>query len=117
MTKKQPTVEDEIRDLLDEDAEPGDDLPESEPTDDIGTLEEPVAEAAAPAVEAETTGRVFKIGSSAIYESEATVGLTNEQVRDTLKAAYPEIANATIGEKVEDGVRVVSFLPQPGRKG
>lgn len=45
--------------------------------------------------------------------------ISNEQVRDLLKTSYPEIANATIRERTEgeNGLRVVEFLPQPGRKG
>lgn len=43
--------------------------------------------------------------------------LTNEQVRDLLKTSYPEVANATFREREEGDLRVVEFLPQPGRKG
>lgn len=43
--------------------------------------------------------------------------ISNEQVRDLLKTSYPEIANATLREREENGLRVVEFLPQPGRKG
>lgn len=43
--------------------------------------------------------------------------ITNEQVRDLLKTNYPEIANATLRELEENGMRIIEFLPQPGRKG
>ncbi len=62
--------------------------------------------------------RVFKIGATRIVEDPSTMsGMSNEQVRDLLKTSYPEIANATIRERDENGLRVVKFLPQPGRKG
>lgn len=61
--------------------------------------------------------RTFKIGSTTIVESDTTRSLSNEQVRNLFKAQYPEVANATIRDYTTDGVRVVEFLPQPGRKG
>jgi len=62
--------------------------------------------------------RVFKIGATRVVEDPSTMsGMSNEQVRDLLKTTYPEIANATIRERDENGLRVVEFLPQPGRKG
>lgn len=62
--------------------------------------------------------RVFKIGATRVFEDPSTMsGLSNEQVRDLLKTTYPEIANATLRERDENGLRVVEFLPQPGRKG
>ena len=75
------------------------------------------AAATAPKIEDMTLDRVFKIGSQTIYENEVTYGLTNEQVREALKSAYPEIANATIGTRNENGQEIIDFLPQPGRKG
>jgi hypothetical protein len=63
------------------------------------------------------SSRVFKIGSACIVETESMSGLTNEQVRDLLKISYSEVANATLREREENGLRVVEFLPQPGRKG
>jgi len=63
------------------------------------------------------TPRVFKIGSTRIVEDVAMTGLSNEQVRDLLKRSYPEVAHATIREREQDGLRIVDFLPQPGRKG
>ena len=62
--------------------------------------------------------RVFKIGATRIIEDASTAGLSHEQVRTLLKNTYPEVANATIQESVnQDGTRVVSYLAQPGRKG
>jgi hypothetical protein len=61
--------------------------------------------------------RVFKIGATRIVEDVSMHGATNEEVRTLLKTSYPEIANATVRERDENGVRVVEFLPQPGRKG
>jgi PRTRC genetic system protein C len=65
-----------------------------------------------------TQTRIFKIGATRVVEDPSTMsGMSNEQVRDLLKTSYPEIANATIRERDENGLRVVEFLPQPGRKG
>jgi hypothetical protein len=61
--------------------------------------------------------RVFKIGATRIVEDASMSTLDNNAIRDLLKTSYPEIANATIREHDENGVRVVEFLPQPGRKG
>ncbi|MBP6298092.1 MAG: hypothetical protein KA401_02000 [Anaerolineae bacterium] len=61
--------------------------------------------------------RVFKIGATRIVEDPSMSALTNEQVRDLLKTSYPEVANATFREREEGDLRVVEFLPQPGRKG
>ena len=63
------------------------------------------------------TKRVFKVGGTTIHEDATTAALSNEAARDVLKAMYPEIANATIRETIKDGVKIVEFLPQPGRKG
>jgi hypothetical protein len=61
--------------------------------------------------------RVFKIGATRIVEDPSMSDISNEDVRTLLKTSYPEIANATIRERDENGLRVVEFLPQPGRKG
>jgi hypothetical protein len=61
--------------------------------------------------------RIFKIGATRVVETESMSGLTNEQVRELLKINYPEVANATLREREENDLRVVEFLPQPGRKG
>lgn len=67
--------------------------------------------------ETNPTPRVFKTGATRIVEDETMTGLTNEQVRDVLKRTYPEVAHATIREREQYGLRIVEFLPQPGRKG
>jgi hypothetical protein len=61
--------------------------------------------------------RVFKIGTTRIVEDASMSSLDNNAIRDLLKTSYPEIANATIRERDEGGLRVVEYLPQPGRKG
>jgi hypothetical protein len=61
--------------------------------------------------------RIFVIGSNRIAEDESNAHLTNQQVQNQLKGLYPEIANATIRERVEANHRVIEFLPVPGRKG
>ncbi len=61
--------------------------------------------------------RVFKVGTNRIVEDAATANLSNEQVRNLLKAQYPEVANATIRETVSGDARIVEYLPVPGRKG
>ena len=63
------------------------------------------------------TQRIFKTGATRIIEDETMAGLSNEQVRDVLKRTYPEVAHATIRERDENGLHIVEFLPQPGRKG
>jgi hypothetical protein len=141
--RKNKTVEEEITDLLDEktdqaedkglilDDEGGEPLnddilsDEDEPAaeadsdDEEGAEEAPATDTTAAQAKPEdaTAGRVFKIGSTSIPESEATVGKSNEQVRSILKTSFPEVANATIGVTREGEQTIVSFLPQPGRKG
>ena len=62
--------------------------------------------------------RIFKTGSTTIVEDDTMQGQSNEAVRDILKRTYPEVANATIREQdLENGQKLVEFLPQPGRKG
>jgi hypothetical protein len=93
--------------------------PAQQPTveQEVAAAETP-AEGAAAAPQIEVTGpRVFVIGPNKVVESDATVGLTNEQARSFLQGAYPEVANATIRERNDNGQAVVEFLPQPGRKG
>ena len=70
-----------------------------------------------PKIEVTTGPRVFVIGPNKVVESDSTVGLTNEQARSFLQGAYPEVANATIRTRDDNGQAVVEFLPQPGRKG
>ena len=64
-----------------------------------------------------SSSRVFKIGATRIVEDPSMASLDNNAVRDVLKTSYPEIANATVREREENGLRIVEFLPQPGRKG
>lgn len=65
-----------------------------------------------------TPARIFKIGANTVVEDESTCGLTVEQAHGHLRHAFPEVAHATVRERVaEDGTLVVEFLPQPGRKG
>ena len=61
--------------------------------------------------------RIFKIGSMQIVADETMRDLDNEAVRNLLKSSYPEVTNATIREQEEDDMIVLTFLPQPGRKG
>lgn len=61
--------------------------------------------------------RIFKIGATGIAEDAATARLSSEQVRDLLKKSYSEVANAVIRERDENGLHIVEYLPQSGRKG
>ena len=63
--------------------------------------------------------RIFKIGTTKISEDESMAELNLDQIREQLKIAYPEVAEATVHEKVdaETGVTFVEFLPRAGRKG
>ena len=61
--------------------------------------------------------RVFKIGSTRIVEDESMAVLSIEAVQASLAGQYPEVKNATVRERTEGDLRVVEFLPQPGRKG
>ena len=70
-----------------------------------------------PETDAAPLKRVFKIGTNRIVEDAATAKLSNEQVRNLLKAQYPEVANATIRETVNGDARIIEYLPVPGRKG
>jgi len=70
-----------------------------------------------PEADATPLKRVFKIGTNRIVEDAATAKLSNEQVRNLLKAQYPEVANATIRETASGDARIIEYLPVPGRKG
>lgn len=61
--------------------------------------------------------RIIKIGATRIVADASMFALDPEQIRTLLKTSYPEIANATLRERDQNGLRVVEFLPQPGRKG
>ena len=88
-------------------------------TDQLNPTEVPQSDPApaAPSQPETPLKRVFQIGANRITEDEGTSQLSNEQVRKLLAAQYPEVANATIRETVSGGVRTVSYLAQPGRKG
>ena len=65
-----------------------------------------------------TPNRIFKIGATQIPESDATRGKSAEEVRQQLKAAFPEVTHATIRETtLDDGTLVLHYLPVGGRKG
>lgn len=61
--------------------------------------------------------RIFKFGTTKIVEDASMQGLSNEEVRQRLKAAYPEVAEATIREKTEGETTYVEFMARAGRKG
>lgn len=61
--------------------------------------------------------RIFKIGSTRIVADASMQDLSNEQIRERLKAAYPEVAEATIRETTQGETTFVEFLSRPGRKG
>lgn len=62
--------------------------------------------------------RIFKIGATTIQADASFAGLSNEQVRDVLQRSYPEVAHATIRERMlADGTSVLDFIPVAGRKG
>jgi len=61
--------------------------------------------------------RVFKTGSTLITESPEMRGLTIDQIKQLLKTTYPEIAHATVRERVEGETLIVELLPIAYRKG
>ena len=63
--------------------------------------------------------RIFKIGSTKIVEDESMQGRSIEEVREILRLTFPEVAQATVREKVdtENGITWIEWLPKPGRKG
>jgi hypothetical protein len=67
--------------------------------------------------ETNPTPRVFVIGATRIKEDASMAGRSNEEIRDLLKSAYPEVAHATIRETEQDGQKIVSYLARPGHKG
>jgi PRTRC genetic system protein C len=65
-----------------------------------------------------TPTRIFKTGTTTIVEDESMRHLSDDDVRQLLAQTYPEVANATVRETVqEDGTRVLTYLPQVGKKG
>ena len=70
------------------------------------------------AVQTDNPRRIFKTGSTIISEAPEMRELSNDAIRNLLKHSYPEVANATIRETLQnDGTLLVEFLPVPGRKG
>jgi hypothetical protein len=62
--------------------------------------------------------RVIKIGATKIIADATMSQLSPEQLRETLKINYPEIAHATLRETtLEDGTVCIEWIPVPGRKG
>ncbi len=61
--------------------------------------------------------RIFKIGTTRIVADASMQDLSNEQIRERLKATYPEVAEATIRETAQGETTFVEFLARPGRKG
>ena len=61
-----------------------------------------------------TQTRIFKTGTVRIVEDDSMRGLSNEEVRNLLKATYPEVANATIRETTTDG-QIRRRIPAPAR--
>lgn len=63
--------------------------------------------------------RIFKIGTTKIVEDESMAGLSLDEIREQLKIAYPEVAEATVREKIdaEAGITYIEYLPRAGRKG
>ena len=61
--------------------------------------------------------RVFKTGTTLITESPEMRSMTIDQIKHLLKTTYPEIAHATVRERVEGETLIVEFLPIASRKG
>ena len=61
--------------------------------------------------------RVFKTGTTVITESPEMRAMTIDQIKQVLKTTYPEVAHATVRERVEGETLVIEFLPVAARKG
>ncbi|MBK9750803.1 MAG: hypothetical protein IPO91_29130 [Chloroflexi bacterium] len=62
--------------------------------------------------------RILKIGATRIVADASLSHLNPEQLRETLKITYPEIAHATLRETtLDDGTQVLEWSAIPGRKG
>jgi hypothetical protein len=62
--------------------------------------------------------RVIKIGATRIIADANLSHLSPDQLRETLKISYPEIAHATLRETtLEDGTQVWEWVAVAGRKG
>lgn len=63
------------------------------------------------------TQRVFKTGGTRIVEDASMAGKSIEEIQALLGLQYPEVKTATVRTRTEEGILLVEFLPQPGRKG
>lgn len=63
------------------------------------------------------TSRVVKIGTTKVPVAPSMLNLSIDELRNNLKAQYPEVAEAQYKAVVQDGVQLIEFLPRPGRKG
>ncbi len=61
--------------------------------------------------------RIFKIGSTQVVEDPSLQNLTTDEIRERLKASFPEVAEATVRERTEGDTTFLEFLPRAGRKG
>lgn len=62
--------------------------------------------------------RILKIGATRIVADASLSHLNPDQLRETLKISYPEIAHATMRETtLEDGTQVLEWVAIAGRKG
>lgn len=62
--------------------------------------------------------RILKIGATRIVADANLSHLSPDQLRETLKISYPEIAHATMRETtLEDGTVCIEWSAVPGRKG
>lgn len=61
--------------------------------------------------------RVFKIGSKTIEETDTMREMSVDQVRDVLKHTHPELKNATVNTRKDNGQTIVEFMPRAGTKG
>jgi len=61
--------------------------------------------------------RVFKTGTTVITESPEMRSMTIRPDQQVLKSTYPEVAHATVRERVEGETLVIDFLPIAARKG
>ena len=62
--------------------------------------------------------RIFKIGATRIVEDASLAGHNLDEVKTILQRSYPEVAHATVRETtLEDGTKLIEWLPVGGRKG
>jgi len=62
---------------------------------------------------------LIKIGTTVITADQSMVGMTTDELRESLKFQYPEVVHATVREAVdsETNTRTIHYLARPGRKG